>query len=161
MESSWTEQSAGGSRKIEIKEDGHGKKKGDMKDNPGWCKNPQYLVSIKQPTLAKVILRRGGNKKYKGWKIGMTVCRYPVPEERKFEKDPRQKKNAGHNLQRLIQQTSEFLKPAEVHDVDRKLLLEPHEKFKESGYSGEECSALLFKWNPTEGPFILVPSSDG
>jgi len=36
----------------------------------------------------------------------MTLCRYPVNEERKLEKDPRQKKNAGHNLQRLIQQTS-------------------------------------------------------
>jgi len=22
-------------------------------------------------------------------------------------------------------------------------------------------SALFFKWNPTEGPFILIPSSDG
>ena len=29
-----------------------------------------------QPTLAKVILRKGGNKKYKNWKIGMTVARY-------------------------------------------------------------------------------------
>jgi len=52
------------------------------------------------------------------------------------------------------------LKPAEVEDVERKVLLEPNEKFKESAYVSEECSALLFKWNPTEGPFILVPSSD-
>lgn len=80
VQGSWTEASAGGSRKIEIKEDGNGKKKGDTKDNPSWCKNPQYFVSIKQPTLAKVILRKGGNKKYKGWKIGMTVCRYQTVE---------------------------------------------------------------------------------
>ena len=76
VEGSWTESSAGGSRKIEIKEDGNGKKKGDLKDNPSWCKNPQYFVSIMQPTLAKVILRKAGNKKYKGWKVGVTVCRY-------------------------------------------------------------------------------------
>lgn len=28
-------------------------------------------------------------------------------------------------------------------------------------YASEECSALFFKWNPTEGPFIIIPSSDG
>jgi hypothetical protein len=39
---------------------------------------------VKQPTLAKVILRKAGTKKYKGWKIGMTVCRYEAPEERKL-----------------------------------------------------------------------------
>ena len=55
-----------------------GKKKGDIKDNPNWCKNPQYLISIKQPTMVKIILRKSGVKKYKGWKIGMTVCRYEV-----------------------------------------------------------------------------------
>jgi calpain, invertebrate len=78
-----------------------------LKDNPSWCKNPQYFVVVKQPTLAKVILRKLGTKKYKGWKIGLNVCRYEAPEEKKFEKEPRRdKKNAGHNLQRLIQQTS-------------------------------------------------------
>jgi calpain, invertebrate len=46
-------------------------------------------------------------------------------------------------------------------DVERKLLIDTHEKFKESVYASEDCSALLFKWNPTEGPFILIPSSDG
>jgi len=82
-------------------------------------------LSIKQPTLAKVILRKMGVKKYKGWKIGLTVCRYEVAEERKLEKEPRRdKKNAGHNLQRLIQQTSEFLKAPVIGDVERKLLIE-------------------------------------
>lgn len=57
-----------------------------MRDNPGWCKNPQYFVVVKQPTLAKVILRKAGTKKYKGWKIGLTVSRYEAPEERKVQK---------------------------------------------------------------------------
>lgn len=127
VEGTWTEASAGGSRKIEIKEDGNGKKKGDIKDNPSWCKNPQYFLSIKQPTLAKVILRKMGTKKYKNWKIGLTVCRYETVEERKPEKENRrEKKNAGHNLQRLIQQTNEFLKPPVLGDVERKLLIDTH-----------------------------------
>lgn len=46
-------------------------------------------------------------------------------------------------------------------DIERKLQIENHEKFKESGYFNEEVSALFFKWNPTEGPFIIIPSSDG
>ena len=107
-----------------------------MKENPGWCKNPQYFVVVKQPTLAKVILRKAGTKKYKGWRIGMTVCRYEGVEEKKLEKEPRRvdKKNAGHNLQRLLQQTNEYLKPAMLGDVERKLQIDTHEKYKESGY---------------------------
>ena len=105
---------------------------------------------VKQPTLAKVILRKQGNKKYKGWKIGMNVCRYEAPEEKKLDKEPRRdKKNAGHNLQRLIQQTSEFLKPPVLGDIERKLLIDNNEKYKESGYVSEEVSALFFKWSPT------------
>lgn len=72
---------AGGSRKIEIKEDGNGKKKGDIKDNPNWCKNPQYFLTLTQPTMLKIILRRGA-KKQKNWKIGMTICRYDGCEEK-------------------------------------------------------------------------------
>jgi calpain len=59
-----------------------GKKKGDIKDNPNWCKNPQYFLSVQQPTMLKIILRKTGAKKYKGWKIGMSVCRYEIPEEK-------------------------------------------------------------------------------
>lgn len=59
-----------------------GKKKGDIKDNANWCKNPQYFLSIQQPTMLKIILRKAGIKKYKGWKIGTSICRYEVPEEK-------------------------------------------------------------------------------
>jgi calpain, invertebrate len=52
------------------------------------------------------------------------------------------------------------LKPPVLGDIERKLLIESHEKYKESGYYSEDVSALFFKWSPTEGPFILIPSSD-
>lgn len=32
------------------------------------------------------------------------------------------------------------------------------EKFKESTYAMDEVAALYFHWNPTEGPFIIIPS---
>lgn len=48
-----------------------------------------------------------------------------------------------------------------MNDVERKLIIQPNEKFKESMYLSEDMSALFFKWNPTEGPFIIIPSSDG
>jgi len=80
VEGTWNDALAGESRKIEQKEDANGKKKGDLKDNPCWCKNPQYFVVVKQPTLAKIIIRKLGTKKYKGWKVGMNVCRYEAVE---------------------------------------------------------------------------------
>jgi hypothetical protein len=29
--------------------------------------------------MLKIILRKTGAKKYKGWKLGMTICRYEIP----------------------------------------------------------------------------------
>jgi calpain, invertebrate len=52
------------------------------------------------------------------------------------------------------------LKPPVLGDIERKLQIDAQEKYKESAYSSEEVSALFFRWNPTEGPFILIPSSD-
>jgi len=34
------------------------------------------------------------------------------------------------------------------------------EKFKESTYFSEDIGALYFHFNPTEGPFIIIPSLD-
>jgi hypothetical protein len=47
------------------------------------------------------------------------------------------KKTGGHNLKRLLQQTSEYLQAPVVRDFERKLLIQPHEKFKESTYASE------------------------
>jgi hypothetical protein len=35
-----------------------------------------------------------------------------------------------------------------------------YDKFKEGTYSNDDVCALYFHWNPTEGPFILIPSLD-
>ena len=48
-----------------------------------------------------------------------------------------------------------------LSNIQRKLSIQPQEKFKESCYFSEDVSSLFFKYNPTEGPFIIIPSSDG
>ncbi len=66
MEGSWGDNTAGGKRKSE-----------NNKDNPKWCKNPQYFLNLKLSTHLKIILRKTGNlRRARGTKIGMTLCRF-------------------------------------------------------------------------------------
>jgi calpain, invertebrate len=44
--------------------------------------------------------------------------------------------------------------------IERKLQISTGENFKESAYISDEVAALYFNWNPTEGPFIIIPSLD-
>ena len=48
-----------------------------------------------------------------------------------------------------------------MEDIERKLFVQPEEKFKESDYSNSDVSALYYNLNPTEGPFIIIPSIEG
>lgn len=65
-------------------------------------------------------------------------------------------------LNRLMQSTSDYLEPPVMNIVERKLQIgtKASDKFKESQYSNDDVCALFFYWNPTEGPFILIPSLD-
>jgi calpain len=47
-----------------------------------------------------------------------------------------------------------------MQNIERKLTIGYKEKFKESVYSNDEVSAVFFSHNPTEGPFIIIPSLD-
>lgn len=65
VEGAWTDESAGGKRRI----------KG--KDNPYWCSNPQYFLNLKKPTHLKIILKKIGNiRKTRGVKIGLTIMKF-------------------------------------------------------------------------------------
>jgi calpain len=85
-----------------------GKKKGDIKDNPNWCKNPQYFLSLNQPTMLKIILRKTGTKNSKVGKLEQQYVDTLEYNKNKFKKGEKKDKNIG-NLQRLLQQTSQFL----------------------------------------------------
>ena len=47
-----------------------------------------------------------------------------------------------------------------MEEIERKLQIGFGEKFKEATYSNDEVCALYFNWNPTEGPFVIIPSLD-
>jgi calpain len=129
---------------------------------------------LKQPTHLKIILKKTGNvKKFKGTKIGMTICRYLQPSvkydakgkvivnENTLTGTKKSNKNlAIRGITRLITQTKAHLEPPEMENIERKLQILHGEKFKESSYYSEEVSSLYFNWNPTEGPFIIIPSLD-
>lgn len=64
MDGGWDATNAGGRRRI------------DQKNNPKWCRNPQYFLNLKQPTHLKIILKKTGNvKKTRNIPIGMTITR--------------------------------------------------------------------------------------
>jgi len=47
-----------------------------------------------------------------------------------------------------------------MENIERKLQVRTGEKFKECLYINDEIAALYFHFNPTEGPFIIIPSLD-
>ena len=47
-----------------------------------------------------------------------------------------------------------------MKSIERKLFIGYAEKFKESCYKNDEVASLFFSWNPTEGPFIIIPTTD-
>lgn len=156
VEDVWTEDLIKGRRRI------------DGKDNPDWCRNSQYFLNLSQPTQLKIILRKHNAKKLAmEWKIGLTICRLNTTTKKitveKVEKKPIQNKTNSqfNNLQRLLQQTSEYLQPPIMDDIERKLFVLPEEKFKESDYHSPDVAALYYNLNPTEGPFIIIPSIEG
>ena len=155
IEDSWNEMNAGGKRKI------------DNKDNPSWCRNPQYFLNLKNPTNLKIILKKTGNvKKFKGVKIGMTICRYLqnlMDFKAAIKGEPLKKNNksvAVRGITRLLAQTKGHLEPPEMDFIERKLQILQGEKFRESTYFSDEVASLYFNWNPTEGPFVIIPSLD-
>ena len=47
-----------------------------------------------------------------------------------------------------------------MEQIERKFQIGYGEKFKESLYSNDEVAALFFFWNPTQGPFVIIPSME-
>ncbi|EGR31206.1 hypothetical protein IMG5_115920 [Ichthyophthirius multifiliis] len=149
----WEQHNAGGRRKIE------------NKNNPNWCRNPQYFLNLKQATNLKIILRKTTQiKKTRTNTIGMTICQYNLNKNKQQQVKGKpiqiqtKGKQTGSNLQRLLAQTDQQLEPPEMIHIERKLFVGYAEKFKESFYKNDEVAALFFSWNPTEGPFIIIPS---
>ena len=70
-EGSWDNDNAGGRRRAE------------GKNNAYWASNPQYFLNLKQPTHLKIILQKTGvQRRTKGIRIGMTICRFDAPQNK-------------------------------------------------------------------------------
>jgi hypothetical protein len=139
----WTEDTAGGRRTLR-----------NGKDNPLWCKNPQYFLNVTTPTLLKIILRKvGGLKKSRGVNIGMVVCKAAT-------KAPAKKVPlvTGTLKRTQMKTTSTPAQEISHQDMQRKLQILPNEWYVESHYQSEELSCMFLKLDPNHGPFLIVPT---
>jgi len=50
------------------------------------------------------------------------------------------------------------IEPPKLENMERKLQILPNEWYKESYYMSDEVAAFYAQFQPTEGPFIIVPS---
>ena len=138
----WNEVTAGGRRVVR-----------DGRDNPLWCRNPQYFLNVSAVTLLKVILRKIGRfRQAKGHPVGIVVCQAPVNQSSKKNQPVATKKFKTTSI--VIEKEKE----AEVFEKERKLQILPNEWFVESHYQYEEYSCLYLKLEQNHGPFLIVPS---
>jgi Calpain family cysteine protease/Calpain large subunit, domain III len=136
----WISATAGGKRVLR-----------NGKDNPLWCRNPQYFLNVSAVTLLKIILRKTGKaRQAKGFTVGMVVCQAPIKHSNKKNPAVTTKKS------KTMAQISE--KDPETFEKERKLQILMNEWFVESHYQYEEFSCLYLKLEQNHGPFLIVPS---
>lgn len=165
----WVKASAGG-RRIE-----------NATENQFWCKNPQYFLNITRPTHIKIILKKLAYKKTKQFNCGITITKAFSPTTPPPSNIIGKDKKSGMSLPSTLpgrgmtyQQTLKTMKK-EKGDLDkipdfeppnlngpihRKLQVFPREYGEESSYLDAETAALYVFLQPTQGPFIIVPSMD-
>lgn len=128
-------------------------------DNPLWCKNPQYFLNLYAPTSLKIILRKTpGKRKARTNCVGVVICKAPMPRggtKKAVVQSSIVKKGQTKMAKELTK-----LEPPSLDILERKLQFIPGEWVNESGYYQEEYSCLYFKLEPTQGPFLVVPTLD-
>jgi hypothetical protein len=138
----WNETTGGGRR---IQKNG--------KENPLWCKNPQYFLSIVEPTMMKIVLKKVGRMKHaKGVSVGLVLCNAPVKSTVKKLISSSKKTKTGSMIATVQ------VEPPTVDLSERKLHVLPNEWFQESAYLHEESVCLFFKLDQMKGPYLLIPS---
>ena len=165
----WGPMSAGGKRVYD-----------NGKENQYWCRNPQYFLNITKPSHLKFILRKKGGKRFRGIPIGLTVTKAQPPTQPPSAeiigkgKDrggitlPSSLPSNGLTYAQTLRSTvtkekggeniPEFEPPSLDNQLERKLQILPNEWFKETTYKSDDVAALYQFYQPTQGPFIVVPS---
>jgi hypothetical protein len=134
-------------------------------------------LNITKPTHLKIILKKKGGKKYKGEHIGIVVTKAFSPTTPPATQIITGKGNGGNKmissipingqtyaetLRQNIKQDKgekipEFL-PPRLNNLERKLQILNGEWFEESYFKNDDVAALYAFYQPTMGPFIIVPS---
>lgn len=165
----WTLQTSGGKRVLE-----------NGKENQFWCRNPQYFLNITKPTHLKIILKKKGGRRIKGHPIGITVTKALPPTSPPAAKiiKPGKDKTGGRTMASSIGKTATYaltlkkmsgavgdkadkipeFEPPTLDNLERKLKLLPGEWYEESYYWSDDVAALYAFYQPTQGPFIIIPS---
>ena len=165
----WGPESAGGRRVFD-----------NGKENQFWCRNPQYFLNITKPTHLKIILKKKGGKKIKGVPLGLTVTKAHPPtkppaanmigkgKDRGKVTLPSTLPGKGINYAATLKQTMkkeqgsdnipDFEPPMLDDRLERKLQILPNEWYEETSYKSDDVAALYSFYQPTQGPFIVVPS---
>ena len=162
----WSQSTAGGRR---IDEKG--------KENQYWCRNPQYFLNITRPTHLKIILKKKAGRRVKGMPIGIVVTKAFSPTTPPATQIITGKAGGGvkmissipqngqtyaetlrHNVKQEKGENIPEFEPPTLHNLERKLQILNGEWFEESYFKDDEVAALYAFYQPTQGPFIIVPS---
>ena len=133
-----------------------------------------------KPTHLKIILKKKGGKRVRGVPIGICVTKMNSPIDPPAAKIIKPgKEQAGRMLASSIpkngQTYADTLKqtnknvnnekipqfePPTLSKMERKLQILPGEWFEESQFKNDDVAALYAFYQPTQGPFIIVPAMD-
>lgn len=151
------------------------------RENQFWCRNPQYFLNITKPSHLKIILRKKKGRRMNGNPIGLTVTKANPPtqppaaeiigkgKDRGKVTLPSTLPGQGMSYAQTLRTTNkkqkggdnipEFEPPRLADQLERKLQILPNEWYQETSYKSDDVAALYAFYQPTQGPFIVVPSS--
>lgn len=133
-------------------------------------------MNITKPTHLKIILKKKGGRRVRGVPIGLTVTKAlsPInPPAAKIIKPGKDK--GGNKMASSLGKTADYaqtlkkgsndksenipeFEPPTLTNLERKLQLLPGEWYEESYYGSDDVAALYAFYQPTQGPFIIIPS---
>jgi calpain len=122
---------------------------------------------LEKPTHLKIILRKKGGKKVRQ-PLGLCITKaFPptdAPEKTIINiggKEATGKVKLMPNKTgmrvKATEKVPEFI-PPKLDNVERKLQIQTGEWYIESSFKSEDVAALYAFWQPTQGPFLIVPS---
>ena len=146
------------------------------RENQFWCKNPQYFLNITKPTHLKIILKKKGGKRIRGVPIGLVVTKAFSPTtppatqivtgksntNKMISSIPMNGMTYAETLRQNVKQEKgenipEFI-PPRLMGMQRKLQILNGEWQEESYFKSDDVAALYAFYQPTQGPFNIIPS---